>query len=424
MNLPWSGWSPRRKRMALIFIAVALVGTLVVSTLTGPERQLSAYGDDTRDASRVRTALAADGYPTGNIQTSPHLLGGVENPSRYAVLVLGVEEAYRSSEVDAIEAFVRDGGRVVLADDFGSGNSVANRFGVSFDGVVLSDDDFAGNRSFVAVNATLGDRSFRVVTNVPTSLSVAPDADATVIARTSPNAYIDLNGNGRSDDADTEGPFPVAVQVEAGDGVIVFVSDPGIFTNAVMDMDGARNDAFIRDLVFTLLPQGGTVVFDESRHRAPLGTGMVRGAGTAAVLGTQDPILGSVAFITLVGGALLGLLLLERPEDFRVHRQDLDSVHIPSDRPDLMGWRLQRLALQEVMRHHEIPDHVQDKRARAVEAAGDPRIRELLEAEDPSVNRTRAESLLARIRAYGSEVDAASSPTGTQDADNTREVTT
>lgn len=419
----WRDWSPRRKRMVLIVLAVVLVGGLVLSALTGPERQLSAYDTDPGDASSVRAAVARDGFPTGSIVTTPHLLGGVEHPNRYAVLVLGVEEAYRPSEVDAIESFVREGGRLVLADDFGSGNGVANRFGVSFDGLVLSDDEFAGNRSFVSVNATLGDRSFHVVTNVPTSLSVAPQVDAQVIARTSGNAYIDNNGNGREDDADTQGPFPVAVMVEAGDGVIVFVSDPGVFTNAVMGMEEAENEAFVRDLVFTLLPQGGTVVFDESRHRAPLGTGAVQEVGTATVLATQDPFLGTVAFVSLLGAAGLGLLLLERPEDFQVHRQDLGTVHVPESRPKLMGWRLQRMALREVMEFHGIPDHAPDKREQAVEAVRDDRLRELLQEEEPEVSRTRAEGLLARIRDYGS-TGGTHAEGASADADATQEVVT
>lgn len=392
-----------------LLAVAALVAVLVVvagaQALLGPERQLSAYGDSPGDASEARRTLEEAGFPVGNTIASPHLLEGLQEPERYLFVVVGVESEYTDAEVDAITSFVRDGGHLMLADDFGFGNDVATEFGLSFSKRVLRDDQFRGNQSFVQVNGTLPDgRNATLLTNVPTALNVA-EADGRVLARTSESAYIDVNGNGQSDEGDISDAFPVAYRTAAGEGSAVFLSDPGMLTNQAFDADGVDNRAFFRALAVDQLGTGATVVFDESRHAAPLGLGVPVGLAGAAVSGTQDPLLGSVTFVALAGSLALAGLLLSPPEAFSIHHQQLDRVRrLEGDRAR-RGRRLRDLALQKVAATHELRGEREEVLEQAREAVTDPALASLLEAEEPSVGPAEGEDLLERIDGYGGEAE-------------------
>lgn len=386
--------------------AVVVLGVVVLvagaQALLGPERQLSAYGDGPSDVSQARLTMERAGYPVGNTLTSPHLLEGLGEPDRYLLVVAGVESEYTDAEVDAITSFVEDGGSLVLADDFGFGNDVATEFGLSFSNRVLRDDEFRGNSSFVEVNGTLPDgRNATLLTNVPTALNVA-DADGEVLARTSPGAYVDVNGDGREDGGDISNAFPVAYRTGMGEGQAIFLSDPGLLANQALGTDDVDNREFFRQWSLELLPQG-TVVFDESRHATPLGLGVPVGVAGAAVSGTQDPLLGSITFVALGGSLALAALLVSAPEAFSIHRQRLDDVRRPSPDRARRGRRLQALALQKVAAAHELRGEREEVLEEAREVVTDRALRSLLEADDPAADAAEGEDLLERIDGYRAE---------------------
>lgn len=387
-----------------LLAAVVVVGALVlvgaVVALLGPDRQLSAYDTGADGASQVRLEMQRTGFPVGNTLTSPHLLEGVENPERYLLIVVGVEQEYTDAEVDALLDFVRDGGHLMLADDFGFGNRIGTEVGVTFSKRVLRDDSFRGNRSLVQVNGTLPDgRNATILTNVPTSLNVAtPEAE--VLARTSTDAYIDVNGNGREDGTDISDSFPVAVRRPLGDGDMVLFSDPGVFTNEAFETDGVDNREFIRSVAVSQLPSRGVVVFDESRHAAPTGMALPLGAAGAVVTGTQNPVLGSVAFVALAGSLALGFLLLDPPAAFGIHQQSLDEVRRPRPDDRRLGHRLRVMALQVVAATHDLRGDREEVLEEARSVVEDPALRSLLEADEPTVSPDEGEDLLERIESY------------------------
>lgn len=388
-------------RVAAVALVAALVVVSAAVALLGPDRQLSAYDTGPGGVSEARLELQQTGFPVGNVLTSPHLLEGLENPGQYLFVVVGVEEEYTDAEVDAILRFVREGGHLMLADDFGFGNKIGTEVGVTFSKRVLRDDSFRGNRSLVEVNGTLPTEGQNVtlLTNVPTSLNIAtPKAE--VLARTSPNAYIDLNRNGREDGGDISDSFPVVARRPLGEGDVVLLSDPGIFTNEALGTDGVDNREFIRDVAVSQLPGQGVVVFDESRHAAPAGMALPLGAAGAVVAGTQNPLLGSVTFVALAGSLALGFLLLDPPTAFGVHHQRLDEVRRPEADARRLGHRLRALTLQVVADAHELRGERQEVLDQARDVVEDPALRSLLEADQPTVAPDEGEDLLERIDAY------------------------
>lgn len=393
-----------RPALAAAAVLAAVVVVAGAQALLGPERQLSAYGDGPNDVSTARRTLEQAGFPVGNTLTSPHLLEGLQEPQRYLFVVVGVESEYTDAEVDAITSFVREGGNLILADDFGFGNDVATEFGLSYSKRVLRDDEFRGNRSFVEVNGTLPDgRNATLLTNVPTALNVA-EADGEILARTSAGAYIDINRNGMEDPNDISDSFPVAFRTRMGEGEALFLSDPGLLTNQALEAEGVDNRDFFRLWSVELLPRG-TVVFDESRHAAPLGMGAPIGAASAVVSGTQDPFLGSIAFVALGGSLALAALLLSPPEAFSIHHQQLSQVRRPEGDRGRRGRRLRDLALQKVAETHDLRGEPEEVLEQAQEVVTDPAMASILEAEDPAVDADEGEDLLERIDAYEAEAE-------------------
>jgi len=120
-----------------------------------------------------------------------------------------------------------------------------------------------------------------IVLNVPTALRFTADRiralgyEYQVIANTSKNSYLDVEEPyNLIDKNDTEGSdfyelsygFPVAVEIFSlnSDGRIIFIGDSSLFQNSMSTY--GENNVFVFNLVRYLLPGGGNIVFDESRH--------------------------------------------------------------------------------------------------------------------------------------------------------------
>ena len=147
-----------------------------------------------------------------------------------------------------------------------------------------------------------------------------------------------------------------------------------------------------------LLPEGGAVVFDESRH--PLGLG---GAFLGAVLGgeVQATSEGPLAAAIGASGLLLAALVFtgfRGPEDITLHRSRLqDKVHATDDA--VTRRRLQRLAQRAVGDVHNLGlDAFAAATPQQLAAmAGDPVVAQLVKGEPTRLSTSEA---LARLRAY------------------------
>lgn len=288
-----------RKLRASVIIIIGVIVALGLADFFNGVHQLSAYDGDWNDLSEFRMSLDEAGYNTSSVISTPLLLNYSEGYYGYekVLAIIGVERPYLAQEVDSVADFVFRGGFLLLADDFGYGNGIATRLGVSFFGRRLYSSSYDRNPAFVRMNATVDGVEFSVLLDRPTALErVAPGQ---VRASTDENTWLDENGNGERDIDEGSASQHIVALVSYGEGAALVVSDPGLFIN---DMWGrADNAAFVKALMARHFPGAKDVIIDESRHKPDT----VREGAWRTGLS-----LGVLALNNLYGKAVLGILAL------------------------------------------------------------------------------------------------------------------
>jgi hypothetical protein len=137
-------------------------------------------------------------------------------------------------DVDELSKFMRAGGRVVMLDDFGRGDSLLRHFGMERVASPRRPAEFLRRNPQLALAEPASAHPVvsevtRVVTNHPTGLS-HPDL----------SPVLKIRGNGEPDVA-------VAVAGAVGQGRLLAVGDPSIVMNSMLRYGG--NKAFARGLV-------------------------------------------------------------------------------------------------------------------------------------------------------------------------------
>jgi hypothetical protein len=163
-----------------------------------------------------------------------------------ALVLSGPFTPYTTEEVEAIVRFVDRGGRVAIMLHIGPPLAgLLERFGVSYSTrpVHVQDQVIDGDS-----------RNFRVTRLAPHPLNGGLESfsmygawallnrsdRAAIISRTGPDAWVDLNGDGRLSDGDAIQSFGVVVAGEYGRGGFVVFGDDAIFQNRFLDADNRR----------------------------------------------------------------------------------------------------------------------------------------------------------------------------------------
>lgn len=231
------------------------------------------------------------------------------SPNGTLAVILSPESSYEESERRAVQQFVREGGTLLVAEDFGpNGNGVLRGVGTQarFDGASLRDERNYENGPALPVASIAGKGSYAsgvdsLVLNHGTAIRVhdangtavgADETNVTVLAASSEYAYLDRNGNEELDDDETLARSPVVTVEPVGDGRVIAVSDPSVFINTMLERGDNRR--FARNLY-----EGADRVVLDVTHAGeipPL---------QAMVLALR----GSVPLQLIVGGAMLALLV-------------------------------------------------------------------------------------------------------------------
>ena len=180
------------------------------------------------------------------------------NPSNTSLLIVGPEKEFSEDEAKIIERFLKSGGQVILADDFGSGNQLLELLGVDvrFNGSLLVDPLFKerGMR-LPRIRATaLGVRE--LVFNYGTVLEGCPSP----IARSSSYSFLDLDLNGKWSEGEPRGSFATACSLSLGRGRLIIVADSSLWINSMLQM--RDNQKFLESLT-----GGRAVLIDESHWK-------------------------------------------------------------------------------------------------------------------------------------------------------------
>ena len=313
----------KRGRLKLIgwivvgLLALILFSSVVYSGFTERTTHLSAYSDKWNDISEFRESVEDIGYNTASIISSPAMLLEVEEPEKTLFIAIGVERSYTATEARIIYDFVRDGGKAVIADDYGYANSVSEYyFGVTYIGHRLWDQEYEKNPKLVKIDidpTTSAGFYFdgNILFNNPTALisSIGTLASSTNLS------WVDENNDNLQNIDEISQPYPVVVKKYSGDGSIVFISDPSMFIN---DMWGReKNSDFTMALVQHMIETGGEVIFDESRHirENPVDNSRQSVYEALVILTTDDQLRWLTAIITVL---VLGLLIIAYDNPFEL----------------------------------------------------------------------------------------------------------
>ncbi|MBT4512441.1 MAG: DUF4350 domain-containing protein [Chloroflexi bacterium] len=183
---------------------------------------------------------------------------------------------YGENSLERIEEFVRSGGILILADDYGYGNEVTERLGLTakFSGKPLLDPLFCYRNQwlpkvtdFSMALAEIGIET--VVLNHATAL-LNVDSDQ-VFAWSSETGFLDFDEDGVDDEDEPRGLLPVGAALPVGSGTVILLSDPSILINSMVERDDNR--AFVAYLTETY-GFGRQISMDVSRlPKAPLDEG-------------------------------------------------------------------------------------------------------------------------------------------------------
>ena len=379
-----------------LLAVVALVSGTVIygalpALLSGPEGGETLQPFDVESyhglgvfASAVEfLSLSGPQYRVQTLVGSPSVLKGVEHPEKVVYFAPGVSRPYRAEEIDTLVAFHRAGGRSIVADDFGYANSLAQKFGIFYFGTDLwdlEDGRYDRNISLPLVPFTFAGKPYVVELNEPTGITLIqnPEVNTTVVAHCSEKCYADIDRSGTVNIGDKKGNITVIMRAQLQDNISVngvptyvpttgeayFISDASVFTKEMMekpsDLPGGTggNLDFAIALVRTLLPEGGTVIIDESRHLHEPGSQVVYSSFETGAVATSRADFAAV----LIGGAGLMLaIIVVRAKDREnwIHKFDLSTFHPRPQLPEtvaVQSGRLREVARLKIQMTHSMSE--------------------------------------------------------------------
>ena len=291
------------------------------------QRQLSAYTDHWNDISFMRLDLKKDGYAVENIMSSPRVLDTQSKWDQSLLIVAGVEKPYTKDEMTSISKYLEHGGKLLLADDRGYSEPLMKQLGINlkintskvYSPSYLKNPDFIELSGYIDSGPVVN-TDYTVVSDKPATFQGF--VPGTVFLTTDNNSWIDVNGN---KDRDLNEPLRTFVLGFFLNGN-TFLSDPSIFINDMWVRD--QNAKFGTDLVRAMLPYGGKVIFDESRH---VSTDAAHRAQKALydifIFVAFDNYARAVMVAACIIAVLIYLRYVRLPTDWR-HMPNLDEPYL------------------------------------------------------------------------------------------------
>lgn len=245
-------------RLALVCLAVLVLGVVLVmgATSTSSLGTHNPSWDGTADFRSI-----ADERTNAEIVRNVSAYDDVSANGTLAI-VLSPAEPY-GQDADAIRRFLDRGGTVLIAEDYRTNaDSLLATLGASarFDGRPVRDErNYENSPNFVEATVIAEQpltQGFQTL--VLNRGTVLEPGEATVLVRTSRDAYLDVNRNDALDEDETPAERPVMAVEPVGDGRVVTVADPSIFINSMLEYGDNRA------LATQLTERYDRVVFDVS----------------------------------------------------------------------------------------------------------------------------------------------------------------
>jgi len=220
------------------------------------------------------------------------------DPVTSSLVVIGPGKAFTSAEGRIVGDFVRNGGKLLLADDFGTGNSLLIGMGATsrFSNLLVMDLAFEKQPEFSVVydlrTDSITENVSTLLLNYPSSLTIGGDTET--IASSSVASWLDTNGNRLQEWGEPRGPFSIAARERLGTGSILLLSDPSVLINGMAaHMD---NEIFGVNVIDDVCNERTAVFFDES-HRTFFDPIAVAMQFTGQVSDNAKAIVALLAFV-------------------------------------------------------------------------------------------------------------------------------
>jgi len=263
-------------KLSYVLIVALVVVVLLISVplLNTTKEDFSTYNTAWNGASNAKALASSDGYTARSVFTLSQI--GTSGNGVLFMLNPNSSVDFAGSDARALQSFIKNGGVLVLANDFGNGNAVLNGLGVSgvarFNGSLLADNvskvvDAAHPLVKDVTTAGLTTGVHELYFNYGTALDTS-DRNVTVLARSAPTSYLSTAGSKATIKA-AAGARPVLATLNYGNGRIVLLSDPSVFINEMLGQ--ADNQQLLTSMLANLT--GGnkavSIMFDESHRAAP-----------------------------------------------------------------------------------------------------------------------------------------------------------
>jgi len=247
--------------------------------------------------------------------------------------IIGPAVQFSERQSGTVRSFLESGGTVLLADDFGTGNSLLEALNVSArlsntplaDLLYYSKDPrfpliFDFSPSPVTQNVTM------ILLDRPSYIETGNSSQIVELAWSSPFSFVDLGREGRPALNETIKSYPVMASMSIGDGLLVMVSDPGMFTNDLISLyDNLR-------MFQNLLKTGdGSVIFDVVHlEKAPMTDArvMFKNAVDSLRSGLLLSESGVYAQFLIATGLVLGLFFVIVRRSTRESQARLESTFL------------------------------------------------------------------------------------------------
>jgi len=276
--------APRLKRfyalaisigLAMVFLAVSLIVPVV-----GTATDFSIYNTGWNGTSNlaVRTYEAGKFVPTLEVRNTgtfiePAIvaLDKVDlDPATSSIVIIGPTKSFSDADGVHVSEFLARGGTVLIADDFGTGNTLLRNLNTTsrFTNTLIADLAFEKSPEFaVAYNfaddSEVTDGIDMVLLNYPSSISPSPNA--AILASSSDGSWGDTDGDLFRDDGETAGPFHLLTVETIGKGELMLLSDPSLLINSMYEY--LDNSALVDNILAFVSEGKARVLIDES-HRS------------------------------------------------------------------------------------------------------------------------------------------------------------
>ena len=237
-----------------------------------------------------------------NVQNIDSIAALPDTPVQKVLITLP-QIAYSPDQLTQLKQFVENGGKIIMMDDFGYGNSFLEYAGIParFNNSILLDPLFNYKNEYfpkiLDFVSQISDNGIKVIAfNHGTALSDVSQSQA--LAWSSNMSFLDANENGNLDQGESKGPFTVAASYSLGRGTVDLVSDPSLIMNVAAGSND--NQAFVKYLINA--NSTPTNIFLDRSHltKSLIDNSKIKLAGVRRVMSNPDTLVGLIALVFVI----------------------------------------------------------------------------------------------------------------------------